>query len=86
MAGAGAIPDPVAFPREIFMSTATLGPLAAAARFVFGADHPTAKSLTEAAAGGTEADVKRAQALVKKLPAKDRTRLMAAFQTFSDAG
>jgi len=46
----------------------------------------TAKVLTEAASGGTEADVKRAQALVKKLPAKDRTRLMAAFQTFSDVG
>ena len=58
----------------------------AAARFVFGADNATAKALTEAAAGGTEADVKRAQALVKKLPAKDRTRLMAAFQTFSDDG
>jgi hypothetical protein len=68
------------------MSDATLGPLAAAARFVFGADHATAKARTEAASGGTEADVKRAQALVKKLPAKDRTRLMAAFQTFSDAG
>jgi hypothetical protein len=68
------------------MSDATLGPLAAAARFVFGADHVTAKALTEAASGGTEADVKRAQALVKKLPAKDRTRLMAAFQTFSDVG
>jgi len=68
------------------MSITTLGPLAAAARFVFGADNATAKALSEAAAGGTEADIKRAQALVKKLPAKDRTRLMAAFQTFSDTG
>jgi hypothetical protein len=73
-------------PTEKPMSDATLGPLAAAARFVFGADHATAKALTEAASGGTEADVKRAQALVKKLAAKDRTRLMAAFQTFSDVG
>ena len=68
------------------MSDATLGPLAAAARFVFGADNATTKALTEAASGGTEADVKRAQALVKKLPVKDRNRLMAAFQTFSDVG
>jgi hypothetical protein len=73
-------------PTENPMSDTTLGPLAAAARFVFGADHATAKALTEAALGGTEADVKRAQAVVKKLPAKDRTRLMAAFQTFSDVG
>ena len=30
------------------MSDTTLGPLAAAARFVFGADHATAKALTDA--------------------------------------
>jgi hypothetical protein len=79
-------PETADSPTENPMSDATLGPLAAAARFVFGADNATAKALTEAAAGGTEADVKRAQALVKKLPAKDRTRLMAAFQTFSGVG